>query len=1196
MFALLLGFAKRINQTANRFLALALITIVLQMVWVLGIDVRLGTYFPHWSWLPIQFLLVLGPIIFFYVLKITLPEYKFRFKDLLHFSPLLLQQGALVLEVKESIEKGVATYGTFIFRQLNPVLQLLVFISVSIYLYASHRLIERFYQRLKFNEGGDRYRCELRWLHRLLTSFGILWLLWIPYTGVDYFYYHGRLGIQIYESWYLLLSAFFIWIAAAAHLRPDVGAPLRIPFVSRPLPPAELKRKGLWLKEVMKANLYYHDAELSLRSLAEALDLYPNELSRIINTAFRKNFNDFINEYRIREVTRKMRDPAYDKLTLLGIALTAGFNSKSTFNRVFREMTGKPPAEYMSDLKKERPTYTLRPYLEPYSHPTAVILCHGTTLTDLKRATMVKNYIKTAFRNLLKNKGFTAINVLGLALGLATCLLIVFYVFDELSYDRYNEKADRIYRVNIDFRFGGAENLWAVSAAPLAPALKADFPEIEQVARLCSQGGAKVRKGTGNIQENKMVYADPALFDVFTLPMINGDPKTALKEPHTVVITESTAKKYFDTDNAVGKVFTFNDTALYKVTGVIKDVREQSHFNFDFFISMSTLQDSKENAWFSGSFNTYILLRPGVDPQKLQAKLPAFLEKHSGPDIQSILHLSFAQMEQGGNIYRLKLFPLLKIHLQSNALGELDANGNLQTVYIFAVIAVLILLIACVNFMNLSTARSSNRAKEVGVRKVLGSTRKNLIAQFLTESIIVTLIGAIIAVFAAWALLPLFNGLSGKQLLITPQIIGWLFPVMIVFIIVVGCLAGSYPAIYLSSFQPIEVLKGKLAAGFKGGLLRNVLVVGQFIISIGLIIGTLVMYHQLEYIQHKDVGYNREHVLIVWDTGTLPGNKAKAFKHEVQQLAGIQNVAMSDYLPTSDISSSMSLYKSPVIDQKQATASQLWDVDEDYIPALGIKMAAGRNFSKQMATDSTAIIVNETAAKRIGFDNPLNQMMYAPQDKMAKVMKPFHIIGVMKDFNFKSLRENVTPLILFNTGGGVNAMAIRVRSTDVSAIVEQVKAKWTELSPNQQFNYNFMDDEFDKLYRSEQHTGEIAASFTSLAIIIACLGLFGLSAYAAEQRTKEIGIRKVLGANVSTIVGMLSKDFILLVLIAIVVAVPAAWYFMHQWLEGFAYHQNIQWWLVIAASLGAIAIAFITISFQSIKAALANPVKSLRSE
>jgi len=476
----------------------------------------------------------------------------------------------------------------------------------------------------------------------------------------------------------------------------------------------------------------------------------------------------------------------------------------------------------------------------------------------------------------------------------------------------------------------------------------------------------------------------------------------------------------------------------------------------------------------------------------------------------------------------------------------------------------------------------------------LGSARKYLIAQFLTESMIVTLVGAVIAVFAAWALLPVFNNLSGKELAITPHILLWLLPSLLVFIIVIGCLAGSYPAIYLSSFQPIEVLKGKLAAGFKNSVLRNVLVVGQFVISIGLIIGTLVIYNQLKYIENKDIGFNREHVMTVWDTWTL-GDKAKTFKQEIKQLAGVQSVSMTGFLPTDGANNNSSLFKDPVLDQKRAILSAVWSVDEDYIPTLGMKIIAGRNFSKDMATDSTAIIINESAAKLLNFSNPLNQILYEPRDNMAKVMKPFHIVGVIKDFNFKSLRENVTPMILFNSEDR-GALNIRMKSADIKSLLSQVKAKWTVFSPNHAFNYSFMDKDFEKLYRVEQRTGKIAVSFTSLAIIIACLGLFGLAAYAAEQRTKEIGIRKVLGADVSNIVKLLSKDFILLVLIAIAVAVPIAWWAMHKWLQGFAYHQNVQWWIVAVAGLGAVLIAFVTISFQSIKAALTNPVKSLRSE
>ncbi|HEY2580543.1 MAG TPA: ABC transporter permease, partial [Mucilaginibacter sp.] len=778
---------------------------------------------------------------------------------------------------------------------------------------------------------------------------------------------------------------------------------------------------------------------------------------------------------------------------------------------------------------------------------------------------MIKNLIKTAFRNLLKNKGFTAINVLGLALGLATCMLIVFYVFDELSFDKYNVNADRMYRVNNDIKFGGTANSYAVSPAPLAAALKSDFPEIEQVTRFRMRGGNQVKKGNQNIQEDMMIFADPSIFDVFTLPMIDGDPATALKEPHSVVINEKTAKKYFNRTNVVGQVLTFNDTAQYKITGVIKDIPQQSHFNFDFFISMPTLAESRDNSWFSSNFNTYVVLKPGADYKKLEAKFDGFYKKHAGPQLQSVLHLSFTNFEQAGNYIRINLMPLKKIHLESNRVAEIGSNGDIKTVYIFSAIAVFILLIACVNFMNLSTARSSNRAKEVGVRKVLGSPRKYLIAQFLMESILITLVAAIIALLAAGLLLPLFNQMSGKELTVTPQIISWLLPFLLIIIIVIGCLAGSYPALFLSGFQPIEVLKGKLTAGFKGGFLRSFLVVFQFAISIFLIIGTLVIYNQLKYIQNKDLGYNRDHVLSIQNVYSL-GNAAKTFKQEVKQLAGVKNASIGEALPTWNYGNSTTMFKDKVIDQKRALNTQYWGIDEDYLNTLGIKIVAGRNFSREMLTDSTAIIINEAAAKLLGYSDPLNQILYVPQDSQAKTTKGYHIIGVIKDFNFKSLRENVTPLV-FNLSQRGGAFSVLINSSNIPGLLSQIKSKWKDVSPNQQFGYSFMDDDFNNLYNAEQRTGKIAVSFTSLAIIIACLGLFGLAAYAAEQRTKEIGIRKILGAKVSTIVGMLSKDFIKLVVIAILIAAPLAWWAMQKWLESFAYRQNIQWWIFVAAGL-----------------------------
>jgi putative ABC transport system permease protein len=809
---------------------------------------------------------------------------------------------------------------------------------------------------------------------------------------------------------------------------------------------------------------------------------------------------------------------------------------------------------------------------------------------------MIRNYIKTAFRSLRKNKGFTAINILGLALGLATCLLIVLYVVDELSYDRYNAKSNRIYRVNEDLKLGENNVLYAVCMPPLAKTLKAEYPYVENAVRLKNAGTSHVKKGNFNISENKIAFADPSLFDVFTLPMINGNPASALTEPNSVVITETTAKKYFNSINVVGKTLLFNDNTLCKVTGVIKDIPKQSHFNFDFFISMSSWPDSRSNEWLRSDYNTYVLLKNPADAKKLEASFPELLKKFSGAQMQAQLNMSIDAFEKSGSFFRMNLTPLTDIHLHSNRSGELGPNSTTQYVYIFSAIAIFILLIACVNFMNLSTARSASRAREVGVRKVLGSPRKYLIAQFLTESILVTFMATVIAFIAAVALLPLFNQLSGKEILINTQSLVWMVPCLLFIVVFIGALSGSYPAFYLSAFQPIDVLKGKLVAGFKGGWLRSFLVVFQFSISIFLIIGTLVVYNQLNYIQTKNLGYNRSQVLIVQNIFEL-NKQAKIFKQEVKEIPGVINATMTGFLPTSNWKSTAIYFKDASLDQKRSMFPQNWEIDEDYVSTLGMKMASGRSFSKDMQTDSTGIVINESAAKFLGFNNAVNKTLYKSLGGKQTLdnVKQYHVIGVVKDFNFSSLRENVGPVVM-TLAENNGALSIRVNTSNLPALLSQIKDKWKGLSPNVQINYSFMDQEFDASYRTEQLTGKIAIVFTTLAIVIACLGLFGLAAYAAEQRTKEIGIRKVLGANVSAIVSMLSKDFMKLVFISILIASPLAWYLMTKWLQDFAYRINIQWWVLVLAGVAALFIAFITVSFQSIKAAIANPVDSLKNE
>lgn len=801
--------------------------------------------------------------------------------------------------------------------------------------------------------------------------------------------------------------------------------------------------------------------------------------------------------------------------------------------------------------------------------------------------TMIRNYIKTAVRSLMKNKGFTILNVLGLSVGLATCLLIVFYVVDEFSYDRYNVNADRIYRITENARLNGNEASYAGSEKPLMDALKV-FPQVEKMARIFPKDDLfltvpkfSMRKGNNNIQEKNVAFAESNLFDVFTLPMIDGTPSTSLSGPHSAVITETMAKKYFNKVNAVGETLTINDTSFYKVTGVIKDIPAQSHFNYDFLLSYSSIPESHANGWGYGGVHNYLLLKPGTDVHKLEAQITAIEIKNS---------FSPKAWSTGNNYLKIVLTPLLDIHLRSTSQYELSEGGNIQYIYIFSAIAIFILLIACVNFMNLSTARSANRAKEVGVRKVLGSARKYLIAQFLTESILVTLASTIIAVFLAYMALPLFNQMAAKQLSFNAQIFSWLLPSLVVIVLVIGFLAGSYPAFFLSAFQPIEVLKGKIAAGFKGGFLRSFLVVFQFSISIFLIIGTLVIYNQLKYIHTKSLGYNRSQMLVIKNVNVL-GKQAKILKQEVKQMPGVINVTMSTYLPTGDERNTTGLFPELPIDIKHDILTEFWPVDENYLNTLGIKLAAGRNFSDQLASDSSAMIVNEAFVRKMGRKDPLNVTYY--RDSYG--IQPYHIIGVVKDFHYSSLRNEIKPLAFYYSEDR-GAITARVNTANLPALMSQLQDKWKELSPANAFTYSFMDQDFDAAYRSEQRVGTIFITFTALAIAIACLGLFGLAAYAAEQRNKEIGIRKVLGANISTIVSMLSMDFIKLVFIAILIASPIAWWAMNKWLQGFAYRESIQWWVIISAGTIAILIAFFTISFQSIRAAIANPVDSLRSE
>ena len=810
---------------------------------------------------------------------------------------------------------------------------------------------------------------------------------------------------------------------------------------------------------------------------------------------------------------------------------------------------------------------------------------------------MIKNFLKTAWRNLIKNKTYSIINILGLAIGLSCFLLIAMYVIDELSFDRYNDKAGRIYRINSDIKFGGAEMHMPVTSDMMGQLLKKDYPEAEQYTRIYTFNGNKlIKKGNEYINEAKVAHVDSTFFDVFTLPAIEGNTKTALDEPNTVVLTKSTALKYFGTTDVVGKTIETNDNdhTFYKVTAIIKDIPENSHFHFDFLFSMKNV-DYRWGQLTSHNFYTYLLLRPGTNYKAFEKHFAEYTEKYVLPDARQFMNInSMADFEKAGNKLVYSLIPLTKIHLYSDRSFELSSGGNIQYVYIFSAVALFILIIACINFMNLTTAWSANRAKEVGIRKVLGTERKYLVGQFLFESVFMVVLSLFISLGIIYLVMPAFNDVSGKSMNLENLFSPYLIPILILLPILVGLLAGSYPAFFLSAFRPIEVLKGKLKLGSKSGGLRSVLVVFQFATSIILIIGTIIVYRQLHYIQNKNLGYDKNEVLIIDGTSSL-GDNIDAFKNEVLQMPGVESGTISSFLPVSNSSRSDQTYsKEAVMNPQNGIDMQTWRIDYDYIKTLRMKTIKGRNFSKDFGTDSNAVIINQTTAAFLGYKDPVGQKIYTLNRDNTQTIS-YHIIGVVQNFNFESLKKDIGPLC-FVLGKRGYITTFKINAANINSLISLIEAKWKAMAPGMPFSYRFLDDSFNEMYNAETRIGKIALIFSILAIFIACLGLFGLATFIAEQRTKEIGIRKVLGASVNGVVRLLSNDFLKLVVIAFIIAAPLSWWAMHHWLQDFAYRTDISWWIFVLAGAITLFIALATVSFQAVRAAIANPVKSLRTE
>lgn len=802
---------------------------------------------------------------------------------------------------------------------------------------------------------------------------------------------------------------------------------------------------------------------------------------------------------------------------------------------------------------------------------------------------MLKNYFKIALRNLRKNKAFSFINIFGLAIGLTCFMLISVFVYNELSYDKYPANAKDIYRINLSVTGNGDVAVYPLVDVAVGEGIKNAFPEVKATTRLAPANDF-IKYDDKQFKEKQIAYVDSNFLKMFSIPFLEGNTKTALVQPNSIVISKAFAKKYFGSADALGKSLSVGTAGnLYKVTGIIDEVPENSHFHFDAFLSLSSWHLTRQT-WSNVVFYNYLLLNKNTDPKKLESKFPQLVAEHVVPEIQHDMGVSLAEAQKSVNTFAFSLQPLTDIHLYSHTKYEMEPNGDIQYVYIFSALALFILLLACVNFTNLSTARAVKRAREVGIRKVMGSLKKQLIIQFLSESVLLTFLSMLIAFGLLFLLLPYFNQLANREIPFGLFINYKSILAMVSLIFITGIVAGMYPAFFLSSFNTIKVLKGSSSQGSQKKLLRSSLVVFQFFVSIALIIATIVVYQQLNYMQNKKLGYDKEQVLFLPDAQLL-GKNQTAFKQQLSQNKDVVATSISWSVPGLSRMNGTQVFPKNENGNGKEIHANIYQVDEDYLKTLGIHLISGRNFSKDFPTDSSAVVINQAMVRELGWSgtNPIGKTI------VRSGQKQFKILGVVNDFNYASAKEKVAPLMMM-LGNNYGGLVIKIKTGNVKGFLADLKKQWDAFNPDGPLDYTFLDDNFAKLYASEIRTQHIFSAFALIALIIAGLGLFGLSAFMIEQRTKEIGIRKVLGASVQNVLLLVSKDFLMLVGIAFLISVPVTWWAMHHWLQDFAYRINIQWWVFALAGIVAILISVLTISFQAIKAAVANPVESLRSE
>ena len=801
---------------------------------------------------------------------------------------------------------------------------------------------------------------------------------------------------------------------------------------------------------------------------------------------------------------------------------------------------------------------------------------------------MIRNYFKTALRNIARNKLFTFLNVLGLSLGLATAILILFWVQDEFSYDKYNVNSENIYRVTADYDMSGSRMQLAVTTPPMGEAMIRDYPEVIKSTRLRQIGSRILTVGDQKFKAEDLTFADSTFFDFFTIPILEGDPKNLLNQPNFLMLSKKASERFFGDKSAVGESIKVGNST-YMVSGVYDNIPDNTHFHFDVLLSMASLEESFSQDFLGGNFQTYIQVHPTTDIVKLEDQMQEMIVRYLGPALEKVTGQTMEEyMGDGSAAYGLQ--KLTDIHLRSDLMSELESNGDINNVFIFTFIALFILVIACINFMNMSTARSENRGKEVGIRKVSGAIRGQIIFQYLLESFVITLISYFSAMIIVEICLPSFNTLTGKNIDINyfePQTI----LILIGIILSTSLISGSYPSFYLSSFQPIEALKGIVKKGNSSGKLRNILIVIQFFTTIILISASIFVYNQLNYIQTKKLGFEKDQLILLHNLNAI-GNKASILKQELLNYPEIISGSVSSYLPVPSSVNGIDVH--PDGDQSKLVSIFNWWVDYDYVKTYEMNIIEGRNFSKEFGTDSHAVLINEAALKQFGWETIDGHFIRLYVNMEGETID-YNVIGVIEVFHYESLKKSVSPMLM-KLGGGGFYLSLRYEAEKTQEVIELLEKKWKEFAPNYPFEYSFVNERFNNMYFQEQRMGKIMKIFTILAIIIASLGLFGLAAFIAEKRTKEIGIRKVNGASLLNIFMLFTKDIAKLIIIAFVIAVPLTWYIMDQWLNNFSYRIDISWLVFIGAGLLSFIIAILTISYQAYMASTRNPIESLKCE